>query len=516
MADLFGDWVPDISIHAPRTGSDSWQKLRLRRRRRFQSTLPARGATILVHEIRFVINHFNPRSPHGERPIAERETSVATDFNPRSPHGERLHRLSDGWSGWTISIHAPRTGSDAVNLPGLQRSDISIHAPRTGSDFKNLLLFRNVEISIHAPRTGSDGMHRRKSFCRCHFNPRSPHGERRYEAMTAEQREISIHAPRTGSDQSALKRWKGARNFNPRSPHGERRAARGWEHEQHGDFNPRSPHGERPSPTDVNTGFLSFQSTLPARGATSGGRYKIKAPDNFNPRSPHGERHPERGIRRSRIISIHAPRTGSDCRRQELRVFVAISIHAPRTGSDEQNSSGSYTACLYFNPRSPHGERRYSFWLEKELEKFQSTLPARGATAAAAVLLAHIVFQSTLPARGATACEAVQVAAMCIFQSTLPARGATAQDGDTLYTVPHFNPRSPHGERRRDWPGYCRARHISIHAPRTGSDVSASPLATLTKKFQSTLPARGATPHGATCHSTHGFQSTLPARGATV
>ena len=34
-----------------------------------------------------------------------------------------------------------------------------------------------------------------------------------------------------------------------------------------------------------------------------------------------------------------------------------ISIHAPRTGSD-QNSSGSYTTGLHFNPRSPHGERQ--------------------------------------------------------------------------------------------------------------------------------------------------------------
>ena len=42
-----------------------------------------------------------------------------------------------------ISIHAPRTGSDADNLPGVQRSDISIHAPRTGSDV----------VSIWKPKT---------------------------------------------------------------------------------------------------------------------------------------------------------------------------------------------------------------------------------------------------------------------------------------------------------------------------------------------------------------------------
>ena len=52
---------------------------------------------------------------------------------------------------------------------------------------------------------------------------------------------------------------------------------------------------------------------------------------------------------------------------------------------------------------------RYSFWLEKELEKnvkrlagFQSTLPARGATGQATGRGGITPFQSTLPARGAT------------------------------------------------------------------------------------------------------------------
>ena len=35
-----------------------------------------------------------------------------------------------------ISIHAPRTGSDAYRAVGMAKADvISIHAPRTGSDF---------------------------------------------------------------------------------------------------------------------------------------------------------------------------------------------------------------------------------------------------------------------------------------------------------------------------------------------------------------------------------------------
>ena len=56
-----------------------------------------------------------------------------------------------------------------------------------------------------------------------------------------------------------------------------------------------------------------------------------------------------------------------------------ISIHAPRTGSDgadELEDAGGLV--------------------------FQSTLPARGATGALKYVIEHKIFQSTLPARGAT------------------------------------------------------------------------------------------------------------------
>ena len=86
----------------------------------FQSTLPARGATIGNWEYNYIIWHFNPRSPHGERPIfvcsmadlfgisihAPRTGSddkvqsvdvITFDFNPRSPHGERQRWI---WRKW--------------------------------------------------------------------------------------------------------------------------------------------------------------------------------------------------------------------------------------------------------------------------------------------------------------------------------------------------------------------------------------------------------------------------------
>ena len=79
-------------------------------------------------------------------------------------------------------------------------------------------------------------------------------------------------------------------------------------------------------------------------------------------------------------ISIHAPRVGSDERRRtaedKMQVFQStlpvwgatdnlgvamnattlISIHAPRVGSDP-HSLTSHAFIVYFNPRSPCGER---------------------------------------------------------------------------------------------------------------------------------------------------------------
>ena len=173
------------------------------------------------------------------------------------------------------------------------------------------------------------------------------------------------------------------------------------------DFNPRSPHGERPNCLKSMDSPKSFQPTLPARGATS-------------------LWHPPDCVA---FISTHAPRTGSDGEEQIDRVpHIDISTHAPRTGSDSRDRPDARTV-RDFNPRSPHGERhamRYA--LEKHIiNKFQPTLPARGATLSSS-----------------QTCRSCKT-----FQPTLPARGATHPlQQARLSGVCNFNPRSPHGERQ--------------------------------------------------------------------
>ena len=61
------DSTQSISIHAPRTGSDNQIGLWSPQCLQFQSTLPARGATGATLML-IGFTYFNPRSPHGERP----------------------------------------------------------------------------------------------------------------------------------------------------------------------------------------------------------------------------------------------------------------------------------------------------------------------------------------------------------------------------------------------------------------------------------------------------------------
>ena len=189
-----------------------------------------------------------------------------------------------------------------------------------------------------------------------------------------------------------------------------------------------------------------FQSTLPARGATN------------------------RCLRNIARIEFQStlPARGATAKQEGTSSDFTISIHAPRTGSDK-SSTAHGGGSPDFNPRSPHGERRFPGDPNGSAAEFQSTLPARGAT--------------------------------------VPASSAVS-------TTNYFNPRSPHGERPRVRDAPTRAVVISIHAPRTGSDCTRCEECQ-DAAFQSTLPARGATYRVIGGMGGRGFQSTLPARGAT-
>ena len=212
---------------------------------------------------------------------------------------------------------------------------ISIHAPRTGSDALILIARVVAKISIHAPRTGSDARTPQQLFVAQHFNPRSPHGERPAKISTdAYTRLFQSTLPARGA--TPLRGVEQVRiyDFNPRSPHGERHGALKYVIE-HKIFQSTLPARGATNKEREQHAAETFQSTLPARGATGCIMSNTKTNQNFNPRSPHGER---------QVIYKRG------------HVFGYISIHAPRTGSDRDGSHLSAWG-EYFNPRSPHGER---------------------------------------------------------------------------------------------------------------------------------------------------------------
>ncbi|AUD71348.1 hypothetical protein NRBB04_1387 [Bifidobacterium breve] len=191
-----------------------------------------------------------------------------------------------------ISIHAPRMGSDSLYFDtGFRRARFQSTLPGWGATADPRRLLRQVPISIHAPRMGSD---------------------RIWWVERCDRHRISIHAPRMGSDAAGRPCRTAGRDFNPRSPDGERLQQQVSEFVGYGisihaprmgsDLFERVWRGSR----------LIFQSTLPGWGATAAKR-EAKDAQEFQSTLPGwgatGAVFLMRGLV---VISIHAPRMGSD------------------------------------------------------------------------------------------------------------------------------------------------------------------------------------------------------------
>ena len=125
---------------------------------------------------------------------------------------------------------------------------------------------------------------------------------------------------------------------------------------------------------------------------------------------------------------------------------------------------------MYFNPRSPWGERH--FVLHDRIAKiaFQSTLPVGGATDLVKTLLQQVDISIHAPRGGSDNCNTSSTNGFSTFQSTLPVGGATFSANRSVIV-----------------------HNISIHAPRGGSDPCWLFRDFLNQRFQSTLPVGGAT-----------------------
>ena len=237
-----------ISIHAPRTGSDAIFSAVAFSSSPFQSTLPARGATKCATPAPPVCIYFNPRSPHGERrAFRARLRLQPCNFNPRSPHGERHQWTVSNFRCLDFNPRSPHGERRAIRRHDYEQKQISIHAPRTGSD---ALVLRRLRLADQfqstLPARGATCMKAQRGGAAWSFQSTLPaRGATQLLRVAACINLISIHAPRTGSDRALRLRAHPAGHFNPRSPHGERRFAWMQKPPRCLHFNPRSPHGER-------------------------------------------------------------------------------------------------------------------------------------------------------------------------------------------------------------------------------------------------------------------------------
>ena len=191
---------------------------------------------------------FYPRSPRGERHsgllhltadfrisihapregsdrLSTTKVTGSRNFYPRSPRGERPGFLSPLYVLFSFLSTLPARGATRDYLADRVFTSISIHAPREGSDLVDGRDVGEVSlISIHAPREGSDGRQPIRTLWRTSkfLSTLPARGATDVKVFPGATVTISIHAPREGSDTRPAGVPELPRDFYPRSPRGER------------------------------------------------------------------------------------------------------------------------------------------------------------------------------------------------------------------------------------------------------------------------------------------------------
>ena len=261
---------------------------------------------------------------------------------------------------------------------------------------------RELGFNPRAPRGARPAARSHRRQGRAFQSTRPARGATRVRPGRSALRFVSIHAPRAGRDPPG--RWRSV----PRTG-----------------FNPRAPRGARQRWNATIVAWAQFQSTRPARGATSAMRVFLAWATFQSTRPARGattKAAPKRGVV---LVSIHAPRAGRDwAYNRPARTVAGFNPRAPR-GARPAGAAppASPSSVSIHAPRA--GRDTGAVASTKHLAPFQSTRPARGATQ---VLLRP---QNTLrrfnPRAPRGARHIVTVASCCGhgFQSTRPARGAT-------------------------------------------------------------------------------------------
>ena len=212
----------------------------------FQSTPPARAATKdgTLRRVRHLVSIHAARA--GGDQVRSEVSTRPRCFNPRRPRGRRPDHRGGGCCE-RVSIHAARAGGDLGQIARAQRgSVVSIHAARAGGDGGGSGASGTVVVFQSTPPARAATVEDSPVYCGGRsFNPRRPRGRRRDNV------------------------WFCGRFacFNPRRPRGRRPGSvlvQWWSRS----FNPRRPRGRRHPLVPVESIEKKFQSTPPARAAT--------------------------------------------------------------------------------------------------------------------------------------------------------------------------------------------------------------------------------------------------------
>jgi len=392
-----------------------------------------------------------------------------------------------------VSIHAPRAGRDiSTDRRGGKPHSFQSTRPARGATKSSGSGLCHLRVSIHAPRAGRDSYAPRSAAVRFCFNPRAPRGARLATPIAwMSSVYVSIHAPRAGRDPAKFTRLA----YHPQ-----------------------------------------FQSTRPARGATGGAAAGGVPCSGFNPRAPRGARLNSVAMwSHSFCFNPRAPRGARPSAAPSYASLKKVSIHAPRAGRDRQRQ-GLRWRPWSFNPRAPRGARPPTTSATSATGPFQSTRPARGATCIGIVARNLVSVSIHAPRAGRDFPSSVRAGAGRGFNPRAP-RGARPPAPDFLEIRRCFNPRAPRGARpvahltalvdyefqstrpargaTTEIRAALQTAEVSIHAPRAGRDPPAAARPPGFESFNPRAP-RGARPTAtrpnASCRR---FQSTRPARGAT-
>ena len=146
-----------------------------------------------------------------------------------------------------------------------------------------------------------------------------------------------------------------------------------------------------------------FQSTRPARGATSLRLEYLSLQRCFNPRAPRGARQDEDYCEiKLKEFQSTRPARGATVGRRRVGADEQVSIHAPRAGRD--SPAATVPASLTgFNPRAPRGARRDLEGVLQVVRLVSIHAPRAGRDFRKRYWRSTSAwFQSTRPARGAT------------------------------------------------------------------------------------------------------------------